>query len=223
MAARSLWPCSASQSPNDRASAAGSSGSTRLSASIASWTTARSVPERQQPIPSQRSGEVQRGRKPGATQARPSGMLVPPTRGQNRDVEPGLQGHAAAGFEPLEQLPVRRAAAQEDVLPVVGRDAIAHERVGRATQASPAFEQRHGRPAARALEAGRDPGQAAADDHHPGPAQWSVSIVVPDHEPSTWRPDMLRAATHAFSQTGSDTRRSRTAVGSSEIRSRIDR
>ena len=136
----------------------------------------------------------------------------PPDRGscaagrQHGHVEPRLQEHLLAGAEPIEKFEVGGAAAEEDVLAVVEGEAVPADRGREAPERRPALEQHDLGAAVRGRQRGGDPCQASPDDADPGPAHGCA-------------PARLRAATAAFSQAGTETRRRVTAAGSRSIRS----
>ncbi len=175
---------------------------------------ARAFAEAEQRVPEHRGREVQRRRERRAPQLRRRAAGC-----EHRDLEPALERDPVGSAESVEQLPVRRAAAQEHVLSVVGADPVARERVGGPAQPSTRLHQRHARAGARAVQRRRDPGEPAADHGDAAHAAARVSVAWP----VGGRRLRLRAATHAFSQTGSEIRRSRTSFGSIAIRSRMPR
>jgi hypothetical protein len=72
---------------------------------------------------------MQRRRKPVTAQPR-----NPPAGRDDRNREPALDLDPIARADPLEEAAIRRAAAQEDVLPVVDREALVLRRPGGASQ-----------------------------------------------------------------------------------------
>src|SRR5205814_2303662 len=112
-------------------------------------------------------------------------------------------------LDPLEQPAVGGAAAQEDVLPVVGDDAVARERVRRAAQPRARLQQRDLGAGVGAVERRRDAGEPATHDDNLAPH----ALTAPT----------LRAATHAFSHAGREIRRLRIVSGRRSIRSRMPR
>ncbi len=91
------------------------------------------------------------------------------------------------------------------MLAVVEPQAVAAERPGRAAEAGLALEQRHLGALVDERQRGAQPGKPAADDDN-------LALHGAPRE-------MARAATTTFSRVGSETRRSRTAVGSRSMRS----
>jgi hypothetical protein len=164
---------------------------------------AQALPDGEVAVASQSAREVERRRERGSAQP-----LHPASGGDHGDLEAGLERGGGCGAEPLEQGAVRGAAAKEDVLPVVENHAVALEGVRGSAEPWADLDQRHLGAGVRARQSRGDPRQAAPD-HRDAP-----------HAPT---PERLRAATHAFSQGGSDTRRRRTCSGSRSIWPRMRR
>ena len=96
------------------------------------------------------------------------------------------------------------------MLAVVDAEALALERVGGAAQLRPDLDERDVGAGVGSIKRGGDAREAPADHHD----------ALPAHAPT---PARLRAATHAFSQVGTDMRRSRTSSGCFSIRVRSRR
>ena len=166
------------------------------------------VPHREMRVPEERPAEVQRRRERVAAEVRD-----PATRRDHGDVEPVLQHDPIGRPDPVEEAAVGRAATQEHVLTVVEVQTVVVEGPRGAAEPRPALEQRHLGAAVGAGERGGEPGEPTADDDDPSRASGPAFPAA-----HGWAPARLRAATTAFSQVGSDIRRSRTAVGSASIR-----
>ena len=158
---------------------------------------------RQMAVAGERGSEVKRG-----GQRRSPQPLDSPSGGEHRDRQAPLEDRRRIAAQPREQRPVGGTAAQEDVLPVVEHHPVAFERIRRAPEPRANLDQRRLRARVRAGEGRRDAGQASA---HDGDAHLA-------HVPT---PARLRAATHAFSQAGRETRRRSTSPGSRSIWVRI--
>ena len=133
----------------------------------------------------------------GSAQASPRGAVAPagPSDAAIATLPPGASTGIdsrlwsvteLAGADLLEQLPVRGAAAQEHVLPVVGDEAVARERVRGAAEPATRLEQRHLAVGPRAVERRGDARQAATDVTHdplssprPGQAPRSKPGLLP--------------------------------------------
>src|SRR6202044_2717193 len=96
--------------------------------------------------------------------------------------EAWLDRDQLVGAELVHEPLVVSAAAQEDVLAVVGPQPVSLERVGGAAEPAAGLEQGHLGAGAGTIERRRDPGQATADHDH--------ALVA--HDPA---PIRLRAAT----------------------------
>ena len=162
----------------------------------------------QVPIARQRPREVQRRRQRAAPQHDRSRSRL-----QHRYLQARLQPDELVAAEPAKQRAIGEAAAQEDVLAVVHLEAVALEGVGRAPQPAPDLDHGRTRAGGGAVERGGDASEASADDHD---ATVRDGTIPAHRAPPTSIP---RAATHAFSCVGSDTRRRIASSGRASIRS----
>ena len=134
----------------------------------------------------------------------------------DRDRQAVLEHHTVGRTDASEEFPVRRAATQEHVLAVVEPGTMTLERPSGAAQAGAALEQPDRGAGVRARERRAQAGEAATDDHDPGPAHAPTRFVTAGADRSS--PAMLRPAIHTFSHVGSDTRPSSTAPGRAVMR-----
>ena len=163
----------------------------------------RLLRSRQEWIPGEGRPQMERCRKPGP--AEPGG---PAPRRDHRDVHLRLQPCQVAHPEPVEEAAVGGAAAQEDVLAGVDRQALPDERRSGAAQPGLRFEQRHRRSGVGAGDGGGEAGQAPAHHEHAGTA----------HAGAPGKRARARAATAAFSHPGREIRRRSTDRGSAVMR-----
>ncbi len=131
-----------------------------------------------------------------------------PIRREHRDPEVWLELEEVIHAQPAQKAPVRRAAAERNVLAVVDPVAVPLHREGRPSEPRPRFEERDRRAGIGALDRRGQPGQPSADNGDPAAAHAKLPI-------------RLRVSTQPFSQPRSDGRACRTSDGSTAIRSRI--
>jgi hypothetical protein len=168
---------------------------------------ARALGERQVRIAGERARQVQRRGQRSAPQDRRlrAGLA-------DGDLQPRLHRGQVRSADALEQRAVGDAAAQEHVLAVVHRQAVALEGVRRTAEPAPDLDQRHLRAGGGAVQGGDDAREAATDHQHPAAERRSAGAQAPT-------PSIPRAATHAFSCAGSDMRRRATSSGCASMRS----
>ena len=135
-----------------------------------------------------------------AVPAQPRGLASGREHG---DLEPWLEDDVALDTEPPDEVAVRRAAAQEDVLTVVEPQALLLDRERRAAEARTGLEERHRCACICAFEGRGYPRQPTSDHDDP------------PHVPA---PTRLRAATQPFSQPGRESLPASTVSGSRSIR-----
>src|SRR3954452_9197887 len=134
-----------------------------------------------------------------------------------------LQHDLVADAEAVEESPVLGAAPEEDVLAVVVPPAVVLERPRRYPESRSGFEQGDGCARVDTRERGGQSGQPTTDDgdvRRVHRVHRAAASVARGRAPE---PARLCAATHSFSQVGSDIRPSSTASGWASMRPRTRR